>query len=125
MENRRKFVRLNMLADVFYKKRSFLRMKKLSAVKNISKGGICLIAYEDLKKGDLLDLKIYLSDDKRSITGIGRVAWTKEFVIGDVFKGKRLDVGVEFIKINDTDLNKIDKYVFGHVQVDNAHPSKP
>jgi c-di-GMP-binding flagellar brake protein YcgR len=124
MENRRKFVRLNMLADVFYKKRSLLRMKKLSTSKNISKGGICLIAYEDLRKGDLLDLKIYLSDDKKAITGIGKVAWTKEFVIGDVFKGKRYDVGVEFIKINDTDLSKIDRYVFSHVKVDEANPVK-
>ncbi len=114
-QERRKFVRLNVLTDVIYTKLSPLEKEKLSLTKNISEGGICLIAYEELKESDALDLKIYLPEDKTPIRAIGRVAWVKEFIIGDISKGRRFDVGIEFIKIVNEDINKIDKYIFTHL----------
>lgn len=115
LEERREFVRLNALVDVVYAKHPALDKEKLSLAKNISKGGICLIVYQRLKKQDVLDLKIYLPEDKAPISVLGRVVWVKEFIIGDPSTGKRFDIGIEFIEIKDKELNKINKYVFSHL----------
>lgn len=111
-EEKRKFVRLNTLVDVTYSKKPPSATKKISISKNISKGGICLVVYEELKESQILDLKIYLPEDKAPVSGVGRVAWVKEFIIGDSSTGKRFDVGIEFIKMSEEDKNKINKYVF-------------
>jgi len=112
-EERRQFVRLNFLVDVVYHK--VPPVEKLSLAKNISTGGICLIVYEELKEQDTLDLEIYLPKDKTAIQAKGRVTWVKEFIIGDIPKGKRYDVGIEFLEIDKNDLEKINKYVFSHL----------
>jgi hypothetical protein len=111
-EERRKFRRFNVLADVVYNKRLSLEKGRLSLTKNISKGGICLIVYEELKELDLLDLKIYLPESKTPISAVGRVVWVRDFIIGDIAYGKRFDIGIEFIEINEKDLNQLDKYLF-------------
>jgi len=115
MEERRKYVRLNTLVDVAYQKHQPEVEKELSLSKNISKGGICLIAYEKLKKFDLLDLKLYLPGARAPINAVGKVVWTEEFIIGDISTGRRFDVGIEFMKISPEDKKKIDQYVFGHL----------
>jgi len=112
---RRKFPRLFALVDVFYEKEPPQEKEKLTLTKNISKGGICLIAYEELKKDEILNLKIYLPDEELPVVAKGRVAWAKEFIIGDYLTGRRFDVGIEFIEINDSDLEKINRYIFAHI----------
>jgi c-di-GMP-binding flagellar brake protein YcgR len=114
-EERRKYVRLNTLVDVAYNKhtRKPQEESSLRLSKNISKEGICLIVYEEFKKDDLLDLKIYFPNVKTPIDALARVAWVSEFSIGDSI-GKRYDVGIEFIKISESDKDKIDQYVFSH-----------
>jgi len=112
MQERRKFRRLNTLVDVTYAKHTSSEKEKLSLTKNISQGGICLILYDEIKSSDLLDIKIYLPDDKNPIIALGKVAWVKEFIVGSETRGKRYDAGIEFIKINEKDREKIDSYVF-------------
>ena len=112
MKERRKFVRLNAQVDIVYAKHKSPEKVKLSLTKNISKGGICLICYEEVKKSDLLDLKIHLPECKRPINAIGRVVWVKEFTISGIPDGKRFDAGIEFIKINNKHLRRIEKYIF-------------
>jgi c-di-GMP-binding flagellar brake protein YcgR len=114
-EERRKYVRLNALVDVAYNKhpRKSGEESSLQLSKNISKGGICLIVYEEFKKDDLLDLKICFSGVKAPIEAVARVVWVSEFIIGDEI-GKRYDLGIEFIKISDSNREKIDQYVFSH-----------
>ena len=116
-EERRKFVRLNFLADVVYHKHPSVEKETLSLTRNISGGGICLIVYEELKKAQLLDLEIYVSEDKIPIKALGKVVWTNEFVIGDASKGVRYDVGIEFIDIKKEDLARVNQYVFEHGSV--------
>jgi c-di-GMP-binding flagellar brake protein YcgR len=111
-EDKRRFIRLNALVDVVYHKISPQEKEKISLTKNISKGGICLIAYEELKKSDMLDLKIFLPEDKKPIHAIGKIVWSKSFIIGDISSGKRFDLGIEFIDITEEEANKINKYVF-------------
>ena len=115
---KRKFVRLNALVDVVYNKVSPSQKVEVSLTKNISKGGICLIAYDELKVSDKLDLNIYLPEDKTPLHVIGRVAWVKDFVICNIPNGKRYDVGIEFLTITDEDQNKINKYVFSHFEAE-------
>jgi c-di-GMP-binding flagellar brake protein YcgR len=117
-QERRKFVRLNTLVDVVYNKVSPAQKVEVSLTKNISKGGICLIAYDELKVSDKLDLNIYLPEDKTPVHAIGRVAWVQDFVICNIPNGKRFDVGIEFTHINEQDLEKIDKHVFSHFETE-------
>jgi len=114
-DERRQFVRLNFSVDVIYHKVPPVEKEKLSLAKNISTGGICLIVYEELREQDALDLEIYLPEDKTAIQAKGRVIWVKEFIIGDISKGKRYDVGIDFLEINKNDLERINKYVFSHL----------
>lgn len=116
-EERRRYVRLNALVDVTYNRHPHKPQEEssLRVSKNISKGGICLIVYEEFKKDDLLDLKIYLPETKIPVEAQARVAWVAEFSIGDKI-GKRYDLGVEFIKISDSDIDRIDRYVFSHLK---------
>jgi len=116
---KRQFVRLNLLADITYTRRASPTNEKISLTRNISKGGICLIAYEKLNQGEMLDLNIFIPEQEKPITATGKIAWVKEFIIGDPEKGKRYDVGVEFIKANDEELEKIDKYIGGNLKVVN------
>lgn len=109
---RRKFARLNFSVEVTYRKHASKIEDKAALSKNISLGGICLIVYEDLKASQLLELEFHLPEDKAAVKALGRVAWTSEFVVADALSGKRLDAGIEFIKIGDNDLEKINKYVF-------------
>jgi len=115
-KERRKFVRLNALVDVVYAKQDSASVDtKLSLAKNISKGGICLILYEKPKTSDLLQLKIYLPEDAPPIVALGKVAWSKEFTIGEPSSGKRYDAGIEFLKINNKDLSRVNKYIFRYL----------
>lgn len=114
-EEKRKFLRLNILTDIVYTKVALADKQKLSLAKNISQGGICIICYERMQESDVLDLRIYLPQEKTPINALGRVVWIKEFVIGDDLSGgKRYDVGIEFMKISKQDGDKISKCVFSH-----------
>jgi c-di-GMP-binding flagellar brake protein YcgR len=114
-QEKRKFVRLSALVDVIYNKRT-LTQNELSITRNISRGGICLIAYDELNEQDVLDLKLYLPEDKTPIRAIGKVVWVKEFIIGSIEEGKRFDVGIEFMDIKEEDANRVNKYVFSHIR---------
>ena len=113
---RRRFPRLNVSVDIEY---SILKKESLhgneSITKNISAGGICLIVYEDVKVGSLLDLKINISEINYSINVKGKVIWSSSFSIGSDQRD-RYDLGIEFTDINETDRQKISQYVFKLLQ---------
>jgi len=111
-EERRKFPRFNFLVDVSFKKKTSILKEKLSLTKNISGVGVCLISYDELKESDVLDLQIYFPDTKEPMKVMGRVVWVKEFVIGDPLKGKRFDVGVEFLGLDEKAMQKINQHLF-------------
>ena len=115
MEERRKFFRLNTDVDITYAKHDVSEKEKVTIAKNISKGGICLVVHEEVKKSDLLDLKIYLPKTETPISTLGKVVWVNELLFGGfggVPQRKRYDAGIEFVKIADEDVNKIGKYIF-------------
>ena len=108
---RRRFPRLITSADVEY---TILEKKALqekdTVSKNISAGGICLIVYEKIELGSLLDLKIRLEDINYVALVKGRVVWSSYFTF-DADKKARYDLGIEFIEINESDRQKISKYI--------------
>ena len=113
-DERRKFTRLSVLADVSYTKKDLPQEENATFTKNIGKGGICLITYEQLNESDVLELTISLPNEKEPVNVTGKVCWVKPFNIGTDPSGARFDVGIEFIKISDGDKQKIDGYVFSH-----------
>ena len=115
-EERRRYVRLNVLVDIAYGRCESLKKGQLTLAKNIGRGGICLIVYEEFKESDLLDLKIYLPESKTPISAVGRVVWVKEFIIGDISTGKRFDLGIEFLEIDEEDAKRIEKYIFSVIR---------
>lgn len=109
---RRKFPRLPFDTGVDYK---LLKQEGdaffSTASKNISVGGICIITYEPLNSGDILELKFSLPLADKFITAKGRVAWTGNLKI----EGKNIDAvyeaGIEFISIDEKDMERIQRYV--------------
>jgi len=114
-DERRKFVRLDRLVDIVYRKHQTLEKEKLTLSRNISIGGICLVVYEKLKESQLLELDLCIPEEKIPIKALGKVVWVHEYIIGNVSKDRRYDVGIEFIEISDEDVNKVNKYVFSHL----------
>ena len=112
MQERRKYRRLATTVDVAYSKTQPKSKEKQVYSKNISKGGICLIINEEVQVSDLLELKIFLPRHEAPINVIGEVHWVRESIIGGTYGGKKYDVGIEFKKISEQDVNEIEKYVF-------------
>ncbi|MFA5116353.1 MAG: PilZ domain-containing protein [Candidatus Omnitrophota bacterium] len=115
--DRRKFVRLNSAFDVVYARRKLAPAEKLALSKNISAGGICLIlysAYDDVKKGDILDLTMHLPNQKKAVGAIGKVVWVRRFEIKDKVKGSRFEAGIEFVAIENKDRENVRKFVFAY-----------
>ena len=113
---RRRFPRLNISADVEYSVLEKVPPEiKKSLSKNISAGGICVIFYEDVKPGTILDLKINLSDINYTIETKGRVVWRSSFSLTTDTR-PRYDTGVEFIDIKESDRQKLSQYVLKEIK---------
>lgn len=119
MENRRKFPRLAVDVDVCWQKvegRESADNPSKDITKNISEGGICLMVYEPLVKGETISLEFTLPTGKR-INATGRVAWTSTFeVISEKAEASRCDAGIEFIDISKEDKLEIQKFVFSFLK---------
>lgn len=110
-DERRRFIRLNINAEIKYSIIPQEALQYHSKTKDIGAGGICLLADTLLKTGDMLTLEISLPEDPPNIHAVGRVVWVKSFSIADE-KNVRYDAGVEFTEITDPERKKINKYVF-------------
>lgn len=114
MENasdRRRFPRLNVTVDIQYRLLPEAVAYATGATSNISAGGICIILYEEVPVGSVLELNIYLPDGQPIIKAKGRIVWIKPFDVARDQK-ERFDAGVEFIDLNENDESRIAKYVF-------------
>ncbi len=108
---RRKFVRLNITCDIDYKVLDFKPpLADKTRTKNISAGGICLIANEKINPGSILEVDFNLPDKKPVIKSKARVVWTKPFKIAS--EEERFDCGVEFTEIGSAERQRINQYVF-------------
>jgi len=83
--------------------------EKTSFAKDVSVGGVCIFISEKVEIGDLLSLKIYLPEHKRSIDAVGRVAWVKKSPLLNP-KDEHYDVGVQLVKIEESEREKLQEY---------------
>lgn len=66
-----------------------------ASVRDISKGGVCLIIEENLPKNSLVELKINFPHLDNAISCVGKVVWSKR-----IGMSMRFEVGVEFSQID-------------------------
>lgn len=109
---KRKFPRLPLNVGVKYEISKLTVSKKKSIqTKNISSGGICIVALEEIAEGTIIDFTFALPNDDKIINAKGKIVWIKEFSVGDENNNKAYDLGVEFIQISKSDREKINQYV--------------
>jgi len=114
MKEKREFVRLDLNVKVDWKKISDtpeVEQEFSDKTKNISVGGICLVAYEKLNIGETLQISMELPSEK-VINAIGKVIWISEYEIIDREEETIYDIGVEFIGISKKEREEINKFVF-------------
>ncbi len=116
-DDRRRFPRFNLLVDVSVTKHASIEKEKTLSSRNISQGGVCVIAFEQPNMGDLMDLKIRLPGMNDEIKIMGKVAWVREFSIGATQRSQRFEVGMEFIGLSDSIFEQIKKYLYNNLNV--------
>jgi len=106
---RRKFPRVNTAFDVECSVEGVGHSEKRSLAKNIGMGGIYLITYKKLEIDSILSLKIHLPDGKEPFRTKGRLVWEREFTSQDSIV--RYDVGIEFLKIEERNSQRLSLYI--------------
>jgi c-di-GMP-binding flagellar brake protein YcgR len=114
---RRRFPRLALNAEVEYavSKQEEAELFTTES-RNISSVGVCIIVFERLEQGAILDLKFPLPQLNKFIITKGRVAWIRELTIRKKKVGMVYEAGIEFINIKDTDREKLEKYILGRTK---------
>lgn len=107
IEERRKYIRLEAALDFTYKIRGSKASPKKAVTKNISPSGIRALLAKQIKKGDWLDLGIFIPTLAKPISAIGKVVWTA----GE--KAGKIDIGVKFEEIDLKAKNNFLEYICG------------
>ena len=120
MENndKRQFPRFNLLVDVAVNKRNSSEKENILPSKNISQGGVCIVSFTQPTMGDIMNLKIRLPGFKDEIKTMGKVVWIKEVSFGSLQKTKRFEVWLEFIGLNDSTFEMINKYLYNSLKTE-------
>ena len=72
--------------------------------KDLSEGGICLIAEEPFEVGSMISLSFFLPDDGGEIAAICRVMWNRK--VSEHF----YENGVRFWDIEDAEMEKLNSF---------------
>lgn len=107
MQERRKYVRLNIPLEVSYNIQGKGDQWHRSVTKNISPNGARFVIEQDLPKGAILELKIKLPIRTEPIPIKARVVWTKK---GIEQESAIYDAGLEFTQISEEDKNIFFQY---------------
>ncbi len=82
-----------------------------STTKNISTGGICIIAFERLADDQILDISFSLPRAAAELKARGKVAWVNELRIANQTTSV-YEVGIEFIKVSEEDQKLLNQFIF-------------
>lgn len=99
MEEKRRFFRLDVSAEVHWTKSQSISEASLSSVsetRNLSPLGLCLVLYDRLRQGDILTLEIALPSGT-VIKCRGEVRWIREFEAAARKSRLLYDVGLELL----------------------------
>ena len=107
VEERRKFIRLEVPVDLKYITAGD-SVRKEAITKDLSCEGLRFISGDVLKEGSNLELNLDIPDASNPVHIIAKVVWTKRFSTED---GSPFEVGVEFAKIEEDNKNTFLKYL--------------
>ncbi|MFC1699237.1 PilZ domain-containing protein [Candidatus Omnitrophota bacterium] len=111
-QERRKFPRIKSELLVRYKVLETPEQEVEAQTKDISEGGLCLVAREHLISGSVLALEVKFPHSKKPIVACGTVVWSKPSSLGISPGGHpRFDNGIEFKDISVDDRQRINEMV--------------
>ena len=116
MEERRRFVRLDVYLDVSY---SVLpdSQPRYSVTKDVGAGGFCLVTDEPLKPGTRLQVSLKLPERGTPVVCVGEVAWSEAYEIVTKTGSRRsVETGVRFIEIAAEDREVVMRHVILKLQ---------
>jgi c-di-GMP-binding flagellar brake protein YcgR len=107
MIERRKFIRLQAPIGISYKPMKKGRAPKptISLIRNIGGGGIRFVVREELRMGELIEMKIEIPNVTGPIRAVGEVIWFEGSADGSG------EAGIRFREIDAKDLHRILEYV--------------
>lgn len=108
----RKHPRVAINAELQYVK--FDRVERslyITAAKNVSEGGLCLITFERLEPGSEIELKFTLPEINQSVVANAQVRWVKEIIVQQEAPLVVFQQGVQFLDISPQDRKTISEYV--------------
>ena len=109
-QERRKYVRLKAVVEVKYT--VIGKPGEINVFsKDVSAGGLCIIAEEELAPDTPLELEVKVPDLKDSIRALGRVVWQTKFEAANEQTKVFFNTGVEFTGISDFDRFNLNRYV--------------
>lgn len=97
MEEKRKYIRIDLCIEVAYEILPMHQGIFSAKSKNISEGGMCFLTYSIIPSGSILRLKFCIPDEARTIIEcLARVIWQKEidkgFLTGIEFRDKDINL---------------------------------
>lgn len=112
---RRQFYRLEVMVPIKYRVVPSLEHELAQEIvfrnaytRDISGGGICMIADDEIQTDDLIEFDLYL-EEKKPINFYGRIVRKIKNMEGDTSK---FEIGVMYCKIEDKDRERIIGYLF-------------
>jgi c-di-GMP-binding flagellar brake protein YcgR len=109
---RRRFYRLKATVAVeyipFHQK---IKIPYVTAGKNISQGGLCVILFDKVDIGQIFDLAFTLPDGREPIKARGRIAWLSNLQMETGECAEAYEAGIEFITISPDDLKKLTRFL--------------
>jgi len=111
-KERRRFPRITLELIVRYKVLNLTEEQVDAQTKNISAGGVCLVAREKMVAGTKVAMEIKFPGSDKPVVANGRVIWSRESSLGLSPAGHpRFDNGIEFAQISDGDRSRISERV--------------
>lgn len=105
IEEKRKYVRLSKEIDFTYKIKGTKGPEQKVVTKNISPCGVQALMNKEIKKGDWLELNIYIPTLKKPLYSVAKVVWTLDEKAG------KIDAGLKFEEIDPEVKNKFLEYL--------------
>jgi len=79
MDDRRRFIRFEVMLKAFYNMRGSFYSKKPCVIKDVSREGIRISTEEPLKKGQSFEFDIEIPGEETKVIAIGETLWSRQF----------------------------------------------
>ncbi len=104
-EEKRRFMRFNVLWDAICRRGDASRKLKVS---NFSKEGVGVIGKESLKKGEEIEIELTIPGDNIPVVLRGEVAWASD----PISDNSQYRSGIKFSKVRNEDRSRILEYIY-------------